>query len=180
MEILTTPLAGLKLIAPRAFADRRGFFLESWQAARYQAAGIAGPFIQDNLSRSVRGTVRGLHYQVRTPQAKLVSVIRGAAYDVAVDLRASSPTFGRWFGAELSDENHRQLWIPEGFAQGFLALTDLVDFAYKVTAPYSAADERSLLWSDPAIGIAWPAIEPIILSPKDAAAPTLADAERFA
>jgi len=180
MNIHSTPLPGVMLVAPRVFQDQRGFFLETWQAARYRDAGIAAAFVQDNLSRSVRGTVRGLHYQVGAPQGKLVSVVRGAAFDVAVDLRKSAPTFGRWYGTVLSDENHAQLWIPEGFAHGFLALSDVCDFAYKVTAPYSPADERSLRWDDPAVGIEWPAVEPKIVSPKDAAAPSLADAEVFA
>ncbi len=179
MKVETTSLGGLLVVVPRRFNDARGEFLETWQAERYAAAGMASTFAQDNLSRSVRGTVRGLHYQVGAPQAKLVFVVRGAAFDVAVDLRRSSPTFGRWFGTVLSDENRAQLWIPAGFAHGFLALSDPCDFAYKVTAPYSPGDERCLRWDDPAVGIEWPALEPRILSPKDAAAPLLADAEVF-
>ena len=180
MEVLATPLPGLILLAPRVFVDRRGFLLESWHAARYAELGIAGPFVQDNLSRSVRRTVRGLHYQVGAPQGKLVQVVRGAAFDVAVDLRASSPSFGRWFGAVLSDENHHQLWIPAGFAHGFLVLSEAADVGYKITAPYVAADERAVLWNDPAIGIAWPLDGEPILSAKDLAAPPLARAETFA
>jgi len=180
MNIHSTSLPGVMLVAPRVFEDERGYFLETWRAERYREAGLPASFVQDNLSRSVRGTVRGLHYQVGTPQGKLVSVVRGAAFDVAVDLRRSAPSFGRWFGTVLSDENHAQLWIPEGFAHGFLALSEVCDFAYKVTAPYAPAAERCLRWDDPTVGIEWPAVEPKIVSPKDAAAPSLADAEVFA
>jgi dTDP-4-dehydrorhamnose 3,5-epimerase len=178
MEVQATTLPGVLFVTPRAHADRRGHFLESWHAARYAEHGI-GPFMQDNLSRSVRGTVRGLHYQLRTPQGKLVTVVRGAAFDVAVDLRASAPTFGRWYGTILSDRNHGQLWIPPGFAHGFLALTAEVDVAYKITAPRAADDERAVLWNDPAIGIVWPQAGAPILSAKDLAAPPLARAEVF-
>src|SRR5215468_2193475 len=174
MNIQSTELPGVLLITPRAYGDARGYFLETWQAARYREAGLAASFVQDNLSRSVRGTLRGLHYQIATPQAKLVWVVRGAAFDVAVDLRRSSPSFGRWHGTVLSDENHAQLWIPEGFAHGFLAISDICDFAYKVTANYAPADERTLRWNDPSVGIEWPSVEPKIVSPKDAAAPSLA------
>lgn len=179
MNIHSTALPGVLLVAPRVFRDERGYFLETWQEARYREAGIPATFAQDNLSRSVRGTVRGLHYQVGRPQGKLVTVVRGAAFDVVVDLRRSAPTFGRWVGTILSDENHVQMWIPEGFAHGFLTLSDVCDFAYKVTTPYSPADDRCLRWDDPTLGIEWPAIEPKIVSPKDAAAPALADAEVF-
>ena len=182
VEVIARPLPGLLLLGLGAFADRRGFFIETWRATRYEELGIPGPFVQDNLSRSLRGTLRGLHYQLHAPQGTLVHVTRGAAFDVAVDLRGSSPTFGRWFGAELSDENHHQMWIPEGFAHGFLALTEVVDLAYKVTAPYRPDDERVVLWSDPAIGIAWPVASGVTgptLSPRDAAAAPLALAELF-
>ena len=179
MNVEPTSLPGVLVLVPRCFTDERGYFLESWQATRYAAAGLPATFIQDNLSRSRRGTVRGLHYQVGTPQGKLVSVVRGAAFDVAVDLRRSSPTFGRWFGTVLSDENHAQLWIPEGFGHGFVALSDLCDLAYKVTTPFSAGDERCVAWDDPKIGIAWPEVQPRIISPRDAAAPRLDAAEVF-
>lgn len=179
MDVVATPLAGLLLLVPRVFSDARGSFVETWQARRYEELGIWGPFVQDNLSRSVRGTVRGLHYQLSTPQGKLVQVAHGSAFDVAVDVRRSSATFGRWYGTVLSDENRHQLWIPPGFAHGFLALSDTVDFTYKVTASYVAGDERSVLWNDPAIGIQWPLNEAPILSPKDAAAAPLARAEVF-
>jgi dTDP-4-dehydrorhamnose 3,5-epimerase len=180
VEIIAAPLPGLLVLAPRVFADARGYFLESYRATVYAELGITGPFVQDNLSRSVRGALRGLHYQIETPQGKLVQVARGAAFDVAVDLRASSPAFGRWYGTTLSDENHHQLWIPEGFAHGFYALSDVVDVAYKVTGLYVPDHERTLLWSDPDVGIGWPAREgPPLLSAKDAGAPPLARAERF-
>jgi dTDP-4-dehydrorhamnose 3,5-epimerase len=182
MNVRPTELPGVLLVEPRAFGDARGFFLETYQGARYAAAGITQPFIQDNHSRSVRGTLRGLHYQIRKPQGKLVSVVRGAVFDVAVDLRKSSPHFGKWFGTILSDENHHQLWIPEGFGHGFLALTDLADMVYKVTADYDAGGDRSIAWNDPTIAIRWPdAGVPPILSAKDAAAPRLeGNADLFA
>lgn len=167
MQITHPPLAGLIQIEPRVFADTRGFFLETFQAARYAEAGLPLVWVQDNVSRSKRGTIRGLHYQFQQPQGKLVSVIRGAIWDVAVDLRKSSATFGQWYGAELSDENHRQLYIPLGFAHGFCALTETADVFYKCTTGYQPGDERTLLWNDPALGISWPAIEPRLLSPKD-------------
>jgi dTDP-4-dehydrorhamnose 3,5-epimerase len=179
MQVEHTPLSGVLVITPRCFADARGYFFESWQAERYREAGLPAAFVQDNLSRSVRGTLRGLHYQLGTPQGKLVSVVRGAVFDVAVDLRRGSPTFARWFGAVLSDENHAQLWIPVGFAHGFLALADVCDVMYKVDAPYAPADERGLRWNDSRVAIEWPAVEPKILSPRDAAAPLLESAEVF-
>jgi dTDP-4-dehydrorhamnose 3,5-epimerase len=181
VKVETTPIAGVLLITPRVFSDPRGSFLETWQAERYAEAGVPSRFVQDNLSRSVQGTLRGLHYQVEKPQGKLVQVVRGACFDVAVDLRRSSPSFGRWFGAVLSDENRAQLWVPEGCAHGFLALSEQCDFAYKVTAPYYAAGDRSLAWDDPTVGIAWPLEgRAPLLSAKDAAAPRWADAEMFA
>jgi dTDP-4-dehydrorhamnose 3,5-epimerase len=181
VEARATPLLGLQLLMPRVFADPRGCFLETWRAERYEAFGIRGPFVQDGLSRSIRGTVRGLHYQVGAPQGKLVWVTRGAAFDVAVDLRDSSPTFGEWYGTTLSEEERNQLWIPPGFAHGFMALSEVVDVAYKFTVAYTPDDQRVVRWSDPAIGIAWPTPRGVtpLLSPKDAAAPLLADAERL-
>jgi len=177
MNVLETPLPGVLIVEPRVFGDDRGFFLESWQHDRYRAAGIGLPFVQDNFSRSARGTLRGLHYQLRHPQGKLVSVSRGAVFDVAVDARVGSPTFGQWFGLELSEQNHRQLWIPPGFAHGFLALSEVADFSYKCTDYYAPDDDNSLLWNDPDLAIAWP-LDGVVpnLSRKDAAGKPLKDA----
>ncbi|MFN7191523.1 MAG: dTDP-4-dehydrorhamnose 3,5-epimerase [Rhodospirillales bacterium] len=155
MKIVDLDLQGLKLVEPKVFGDARGLFLETWNQARYEAAGIAGPFVQDNLSRSRQYTLRGLHYQKPNAQGKLVSVVAGAVWDVAVDLRRSSPSFGKWFGVELSAENRRQLWVPGGFAHGFAVLSDSADFAYKVSGPYSPKDEHVLRFDDPALGIDW-------------------------
>ena len=175
MKVLPTALPEVLIIEPKVFGDSRGFFFESYQAARYAAAGINGPFVQDNLSRSVRGTLRGLHFQEPRAQGKLVQVLRGAVWDVAVDVRRGSPRFGRWVAVELSEAAPRQLWIPPGFAHGFCVLSDSADFFYKCTELYAPECERSIAWNDPAIGITWPIGSPI-LSPKDAAAPRLADA----
>jgi len=169
------------LVKPKVFGDARGFFLESWQDRKFAAGGLDLRFVQDNHSRSAQWTLRGLHYQVRQPQGKLVRVSRGAVFDVAVDLRRSSPTFGQWAGAELSDANHHMLWVPPGFAHGFLALTEGVDFLYKCTDHYAPQFERSLRWDDPAIGIAWPlppGVAPL-LAPKDRDAPRLDAADTF-
>jgi dTDP-4-dehydrorhamnose 3,5-epimerase len=174
--VKVAPLADIPevlLVEPRAFDDARGYLLVNWNAEAYAAHGIAGPFVQDNVSYSRRGVLRGLHVQHPGGQAKLVSVLRGAVYDVALDVRASSPTFGRWVGAELSEENHRQLYIPSGFAHGFLVLSDDAVVSYKVDAPYRPDAELSVRWDDPAIGIAWPSSVEPQLSPKDAAALTL-------
>jgi dTDP-4-dehydrorhamnose 3,5-epimerase len=181
LKIVETALPEVKVLEPAVFRDERGFFLESWNARTFAAAGIAENFVQDNHSRSARGVLRGLHYQIRSPQGKLVRVVAGAIFDVAVDLRRSSPRFGRWTGVELSAENMRQCWIPPGFAHGFLSLRDGTELLYKCTDFYSAQAERSLLWNDPAIAIDWPldgAAAPV-LSAKDAAAKTLAEAETF-
>ncbi len=171
-----TPLAPLPevlLLEPRVFADARGHFLETWQRERYAALGVAAEFVQDNVSVS-RGTVlRGLHFQHPQAQGKLVSVLRGRVFDVAVDVRRGSPTFAQWVAAELDDAHGRQLWIPPGFAHGFVTLSDDVVFAYKCTTAYVAAADRVVAWDDPDIGIAWPVPAPS-LSPKDAAAPRLA------
>ena len=171
MNVSPTSIPDVRLIEPIVRTDARGFFLETWHAARYAEAGIDLPFLQDNHSRSVRGTLRGLHYQIEQAQGKLVQVVTGSAFDVAVDLRRGSPTFARWVGVELSEENHRQLWIPPGFAHGFYVLSAQADVIYKCTAPYAAEHERTLRWDDPAIGIAWPFADrdPPLLSPKDAA-----------
>lgn len=179
MQISQPPLAGLIQIEPRVFTDPRGYFLETFQSVRYAEAGLPTRWVQDNVSRSQRGTIRGLHYQSQQPQGKLVYVLRGAIWDVAVDLRQSSTTFGQWYGVELSDENHRQLYIPPGFAHGFCALTETADVFYKCTALYHPGDERTLLWNDPALGIDWPAIEPRLLSPKDEQGQLLRDADVF-
>ena len=175
MNVIQTPLPGVFLIEPKVFSDDRGFFLETWNAARFAEAGIALPFVQDNHSRSKRGVLRGLHYQQPNPQGKLVRCTRGAIFDVAVDIRAGSPNFGKWYGAELSEKNLKMLWVPPDFAHGFCALTDDADVLYKCTAPYDGKADRSILWNDPAIGIEWPVSDPL-LSPKDAAAPRLEDA----
>jgi dTDP-4-dehydrorhamnose 3,5-epimerase len=169
-----TPLPGVKLVTPKVFGDARGFFLETFSAQRYAEAGIGGPFVQDNWSRSAKGILRGLHLQHPNAQGKLVSVMRGAVYDVAVDVRVGSPHFGRWFGCELSESNKQQLWVPPGFAHGFCVLSDEADFVYKCTQLYAPAHELSVRWDDPALGIAWPLKAPQ-LSKKDAAALTLAE-----
>jgi dTDP-4-dehydrorhamnose 3,5-epimerase len=175
MRVVPTDLPEVLIVEPRMHGDPRGFFYESFQATRYAEAGIPGPFVQDNLSRSVRGTLRGLHFQEPWAQGKLVQVLRGTVWDVAVDVRRGSPRFGRWIALELSETTPRQLWIPPGFAHGFCVLSDSADFFYKCTELYSPESERSVAWDDPAIGIAWPVEEPL-LSPKDRAAPRLADA----
>jgi dTDP-4-dehydrorhamnose 3,5-epimerase len=179
MQIHTTPLEGLVVIEPRVFGDARGCFLETFHAARYRDAGVSLDFVQDNLSCSSRGTLRGLHYQRHQPQGKLVYVTAGAVFDVAVDLRRSSPTFGRSYATELSDSNRRQMYIPPGFAHGFCVLSEAADFAYKCTDYYRPDDERTLLWSDPALGIAWPDVEPRILSEKDRHGVPLAEANVY-
>jgi dTDP-4-dehydrorhamnose 3,5-epimerase len=175
MNVLKTELPGVLFIEPKIFGDARGFFYESFQAARYTQAGISGPFVQDNHSRSVKGTLRGLHFQEPRAQGKLVQVLRGTVYDVAVDVRRGSPTFGRWVGVELSEAQPRQLWIPPGFAHGFCVLSDSADFFYKCTEFYAPDAERSVAWDDPRIGIRWPVSDPI-LSAKDRDAPRLDDA----
>jgi dTDP-4-dehydrorhamnose 3,5-epimerase len=175
LDIRETSLPGVLLIEPRVFGDDRGFFMETYRADVLREAGITDAFVQDNHSRSARGVLRGLHYQEPNAQGKLVRCTRGAIFDVAVDIRRGSPSFGRWFGLELSDANKRMLWIPPGFAHGFCALEDHSDLVYKCTTLYDAASDRSIFWNDPDIGIGWPIEEPI-LSAKDAAAPRLRDA----
>lgn len=181
MKVFPTPLDGLLLLEPKVFGDSRGFFMESWNEAVFRAAtGVTLPFIQDNHSRSARGVLRGLHYQIEHAQGKLVRVVRGSVYDVAVDLRRSSQTFGRWFGTELSEDNHRQLWVPPGFGHGFLVTSETADFLYKTTDYYAPAHERCILWSDPALGIRWPLAELApALSDKDRQGRLLAEAEVF-
>lgn len=176
MKVVETALPGVLIIEPRVFGDARGFFMETWNALAFAETGLDLAFVQDNHSRSQKGVLRGLHFQNPFPQGKLVRVTRGAVFDVAVDLRWSSPYFGKWFGVELSAENQRMLWVPEGFAHGFLTLEDDTDFLYKCTAPYAPQSEHTLAWDDPAVGIEWPAIgiAPII-SDKDARGLSLAN-----
>ncbi len=167
---------------PRVFGDERGFFLESWERRKFATGGIDVEFVQDNHSRSVRHTLRGLHYQVVRPQGKLVRVTRGSIFDVAVDLRRSSPTFGRWVGTELSEENRNMLWVPPGFAHGFLVLSESADFLYKCSDYYTPNAERCIRWDDPQLAIDWPLATGTapFLSAKDAAGVAFADAEYFA
>jgi dTDP-4-dehydrorhamnose 3,5-epimerase len=174
MKVIPTALPGVVLLHPRQFRDDRGCFFESFHEARYAEAGLPSRFVQDNVSYSEPGVLRGLHYQLPNAQGKLVSVLSGEVFDVAVDLRKGSPTFGRWVGVTLSFENGRQLYIPEGFAHGFLVTGDCALFHYKCTTFYDPQSEHSLAWDDPAIGIDWPRKD-VRLSPKDAAAPRLAD-----
>lgn len=172
MGIKETSLQGVLVIKPNVYPHDRGCFLETWNENRYRALGITRPFVQDNVSVSRRGVIHGLHYQDPNPQGKLVSVLHGSAFDVAVDIRQQSPTFGQWFGVELSMVNRWQLWIPPGFAHGFQALEDDTVFCYKCDAYYSPADERSLRWDDPTIGIDWP-LPRAVVSPRDVDAPLL-------
>lgn len=182
MNVIKTPLEGLLVLEPRVFGDDRGFFFESYNAKRFaELTGVSTEFVQDNHSRSSKGVLRGLHYQIQQAQGKLVRACAGAVFDVAVDIRKRSPTFGQWYGCELSAENKRQLWIPAGFAHGFVTLTDGAEFLYKTTDYWAPEHERAILWNDPAIGIQWPALEAApLLSGKDQAAVLLADAEVFA
>jgi dTDP-4-dehydrorhamnose 3,5-epimerase len=168
------------LFEPKVFGDERGFFFESFNQARFEAAvGKSVQFVQDNHSKSSKGVLRGLHYQVQQPQGKLVRVVQGEVFDVAVDLRKSSSTFGRWVGARLSGDNKRQLWVPAGFAHGFVVLSDSAEFLYKTTDYYAPAHERSLLWSDPSIAVEWPIDFPPLVSEKDRNAKCLVDADCF-
>ncbi|MBY0238621.1 MAG: dTDP-4-dehydrorhamnose 3,5-epimerase [Burkholderiaceae bacterium] len=181
MNVIKTPLDGLLVIEPTVFGDQRGFFYESFNAQRFaEQTGATVEFVQDNHSRSAKGVLRGLHYQIQQAQGKLVRVTTGAVFDVAVDLRKSSPTFGQWYGLELSAENKRQLWIPAGFAHGFVVTSDVAEFLYKTTDYYAPAYERSVIWNDPAIGIDWPLDGEPLLSAKDKAGVPLAEAEVFA
>ena len=173
MQVSETELPGVLVIEPRVFRDDRGYFLETWSEAAYRAANLPTRFLQDNLSCSAVGVLRGLHYQFPTAQGKLVSVVRGEVFDVAVDIRVGSPTFSQWVGETLSAANGRQLYIPEGYAHGFLVTgTEPASFAYKCTEGYDSGGQCSILWNDPAIGIQWPTAAPL-LSPKDDAAPRL-------
>ena len=182
MNVISTSISEVLVIEPKVFGDNRGFFFESFNHKNFnQATGLDVKFVQDNHSRSVKDVLRGLHYQIRQPQGKLVRVVRGQVFDVAVDIRRSSPSFGQWVGVELTEDNYRQLWVPSGFAHGFYVLSDTADFLYKTTDYYFPDLERSLLWNDPAIAVSWPIqadVSPII-SAKDKIAPKLADAELF-
>jgi dTDP-4-dehydrorhamnose 3,5-epimerase len=181
MKVTPTAIRDVLIIEPKVFGDTRGFFYESFNGKAFdEAVGRHVEFVQDNHSRSAKGVLRGLHYQIEQPQGKLVRVVRGAVFDVAVDIRKSSPTFGQWVGVELTEENHKQLWVPEGFAHGFFVLSETADFLYKTTAFYSPEHERCILWNDARLGIDWPdsGTAPR-LSAKDAAAGNLDRAELF-
>jgi dTDP-4-dehydrorhamnose 3,5-epimerase len=181
MQLVSTGIADVKLIEPKVFGDDRGFFYESWNQRSFKALGIEARFVQDNHSRSAKNVLRGLHYQIRNPQGKLVRVIAGAVYDVAVDLRRSSPTFGQWTGFTLSAESRRMAWIPPGFAHGFCVTSDEpAEFLYKTTDYWSPEYERSLRWDDPQLAIPWPLEEPPILTDKDRAGSLFANAETYA
>ena len=180
MNVVQTAIPDVLMIEPRVFGDARGFFLEGYNARGFrQATGLSVDFVQDNQSRSCRGVLRGLHYQVQQAQGKLVSVVCGAVFDVAVDIRRSSTGFGQWLGVELSEDNHRQLWLPPGIAHGFLVLSERVDVLYKTTDYYAPEHERVILWNDPDIQIEWPLADEPLLSPKDQAGLPLKQAECF-
>ena len=180
MKAIPTSIPEVLVIEPKVHGDARGFFFESYnESAFLKATGLSPNFVQDNHSRSVKGVLRGLHYQIRQPQGKLVRVVRGCAYDVAVDVRKSSPTFGRWVGVELSEDNQLQLWVPPGFAHGFVTTSDSADFLYKSTDYYAPEHERCIAWDDPDIGIDWPIVGQPSLSAKDKAGVKLANAEVF-
>ncbi|MBW3671564.1 MAG: dTDP-4-dehydrorhamnose 3,5-epimerase [Acidobacteria bacterium] len=174
MNITETTLPEVLILEPRVFGDDRGFFMETYNAARFREHGLPETYVQDNHSFSRRDVLRGLHYQLPNPQGKLVRAVRGAIFDVAVDIRRGSANYGRWVGVELSEENRRQLWIPGGFAHGFCVITDQADVVYKCTTLYDGPNDRVIRWNDPEIAIAWPVTNPL-LSEKDASAPTLAE-----
>lgn len=181
MKVTATALPEVLILEPKVVGDSRGFFMESFNANTFrEATGLDVQFVQDNHSRSARGVLRGLHYQLQQPQGKLVRVPRGRVFDVAVDMRESSPNFGKWVGVELSEDNHRQLWVPAGFAHGFVVLSESADFLYKTTDYYAPAHERCLQWNDPAVGVQWPldGIEPV-LSAKDQLGKALAECDTF-
>jgi len=179
VKVTATALADVKLVEPRVFGDARGFFMESWNHRALREAGIDATFVQDNHSRSGQRVLRGLHYQVRHAQGKLVRVVAGEVFDVAVDMRRSSPTFGRWVGVTLSEHDKRMLWVPAGFAHGFLVLSPSADFLYKTTDYYHPEHERTLLWNDADVGIDWPLDGEPLLAAKDAAGKRLRDAEAY-
>jgi len=180
MKVIETSIPEVLILEPKVFGDERGFFYESFNAAAFEeATGLKRQFVQDNHSKSQRGVLRGLHYQIQQPQGKLVRVVAGEVFDVAVDLRKSSPSFGHWVGTHLSAQNQRQLWVPEGFAHGFVVLSESAEFLYKTTDYYAPAHERSLLWNDPELGIQWPISEAPQLSKKDVEGKRLSEAELF-
>jgi dTDP-4-dehydrorhamnose 3,5-epimerase len=179
MKVVPTRLPEVLLLEPRAFGDSRGFFFESWNEREFERAGIRAHFVQDNHSRSERGVLRGLHYQIRQPQGKLIRVVSGEIFDVAVDIRRSSPAFGRWEGVRLNAESHKMLWIPAGFAHGFCVLSEFAEVLYKATDYYAPEHERCILWNDPELHIGWPLPGTPALSSKDAAGTRLRDAEVF-
>ncbi|MDB5961514.1 MAG: rfbC [Massilia sp.] len=181
MQIIPTSIADVVILEPTVFGDERGFFFESFNERKFrELTGVDAAFVQDNHSKSAKGVLRGLHYQLQQTQGKLVRVVAGAVFDVAVDIRKSSPTFGKWVGVELSSDNKRQLWVPPGFAHGFVTISENAEFLYKTTDYYAPEYERAILWNDPAIGIDWPLDEAPQLSGKDKAGKLLADAEVFA
>ena len=180
MKVEQTALAGVLLLEPKVFGDARGFFMEVWNERTFDGIGIREKFVQDNHSRSSRNVLRGLHYQVRQPQGKLVRVAAGEIWDVAVDLRRASPTFGRWVGGKLDAERRRMMWIPAGFAHGFLVVSEHAEVLYKTTDYYAPEHERTLLWNDPALGIAWPLAGEPVMSEKDRRGVPFASAETYA
>ncbi|AZD64253.1 dTDP-4-dehydrorhamnose 3,5-epimerase [Pseudomonas chlororaphis] len=180
MKVLATELPGVLIIEPKVFGDERGFFYESFNAKAFEAAtGVRTQFVQDNHSRSQKGVLRGLHYQIENTQGKLVRVVAGEVLDVSVDIRRSSPHFGKWVGVRLSADNHRQLWVPEGFAHGFVVLSEYAEFLYKTTDYYTPASERCIRWDDPTLAIDWQLTSPAQLSAKDQAGKLLSEAELF-
>jgi dTDP-4-dehydrorhamnose 3,5-epimerase len=179
MNVQSTQIPGVLIVEPVIFSDERGFFLESFNEREMRSIGIDAHFVQDNHSRSVRNVLRGLHYQINQPQGKLVRVVSGKVFDVAVDVRRDSPSFGMWVGVELSAENKRMFWLPPGLAHGYLVLSDSADFLYKATDYYAQKYERTILWNDPVLGIEWPLTGQPILSAKDASAKTFSEAEVF-
>jgi dTDP-4-dehydrorhamnose 3,5-epimerase len=181
VKIVTTRIPDVLILEPKVYCDTRGFFIESFNARAFQeTTGLNVAFVQDNHSRSAKHVLRGLHYQIQQPQGKLMHVVRGAVFDVAVDIRKSSRTFGCWVGAELSETNHRQMWVPPGMAHGFLVLSESADFLYKTTSYYAPEDERCIRWNDPELGIHWPIEGAPLLSAKDQAGVPLSQAELFA
>lgn len=179
-NVIPTAIPEVLILEPKVFGDGRGFFFESFNARDFaQATSLKVDFVQDNHSKSAKGVLRGLHYQIQNPQGKLVRVVQGEVFDVAVDLRRSSPTLGRWVGVHLSADNHRQLWVPPGFAHGFVVLSDSAEFLYKTTDYWFPEQERSLLWNDPTVGIAWPMTDEPQLATKDAAGKLWAEADKF-
>jgi dTDP-4-dehydrorhamnose 3,5-epimerase len=179
MKVIETSIPEVLIVEPAVFGDERGFFMESFNERAMREIGIDAQFVQDNHSRSTRNVLRGLHYQIQQPQGKLVRVVSGSVFDVAVDIRRGSPTFGKWAGVELTAENKRMFWIPAGFAHGFVVLSETADFLYKATDYYAPQFERSILWNDPAIGVEWPHTGKLLLSAKDKAAKPFAEADVF-